>query len=63
MSLLTDSCENGDINQVINLIEHGYEVNEPDDESCASYIAFARQAFDPIGSQADINVQAQDGYD
>ena len=63
MSLLTDSCENGDINQVINLIEHGYEVNEPNDEGCTCYIAFARQAFDLIGSQADINVQAKDGYD
>ena len=59
MSLLTDSCENGDINQVINLIEQGYEVNEPNEEGCTSYIAFATQAFD---LQADINVQAQDRY-
>ena len=71
MSLLVqvdDACENGDVDQAINLIEQGYEANKSDKEGLAPriYVALARHAgvCDVlIGSKLNINVQAQDGYD
>ena len=71
MSLLVpvdDACENGNVDQAINLIEKGYEVNESDEEGLTPriYDAFVRKVGTCdvlIGNQADINVQAQDGYD
>ena len=70
MSLLVpvdDACENGDVDQAINLIEQGCEVNEADEEGLTPriYDAFDRQVDACavlIGNQADINVQAQNGY-
>ena len=60
--------ENGDADPASNLIEQGYEANESNEARFTppSYFAFVRQvdACDVllIGSQADIQVQAQDGY-
>ena len=67
MSLLIDACENGDVDQVLNLIDEGYDVNEPDAEGFTPliYAAFASQVevCDVlVQNQADINAQANDGY-
>ena len=61
------TCENGDVDQAINLIDKGYEVNAPNEGGVAPLVDVngAKQidACDVlIGSQPDINVQAQDGY-
>ena len=68
MSLLVDdACDNGDVDQAINLIEQGFEANGHDEEGFTPLVnvAFARQV-DACGvlirSKADINVQDQDGY-
>ena len=68
MSLIHDTCENGNVGQASSLIEQGYGVNEFDEGGFAplDYSAFTTQvgACDVlIGSQADANVQARDGYD
>ena len=66
MSLLIDACENGDVDQVLNLIDEGYDINEPDEEGFTPliYAAFALQVdvCDVlIQNNADINMQANDG--
>ena len=66
MSYLIEACENGDVKQVISLIESGFDVNEPDGEGFTPliYAAFATQVdvCDAlIQNQADVNMQAQDG--
>ena len=62
--------EKGDVDQAIKLIKQGSKVNEPDEGGSAPliYVAFATQVdacdvLTCIGSQADTNVKAQDGYD
>ena len=67
MSLLIDACENGDVDQVLSLIDEGYGVNDPDAEGFTPliYAAFSSQVqvCDVlIQNQADINAQANDGY-